>query len=270
MGVGAGTAAEEGDRGAFPGHQEHRRGFADVDAIARARKRLATRRRGGFEGVEAVGGQATQGIRAAADHRVAQAELQQALRAEQRAGTGRAGRGYPIAGTAERQPFGEEGGGGTELLVRIAVRGRPLAGPAAAGDAARRFLDAGGAGTDDDADAVGAVARDGVAKVDLDLLHGQHEQAVVAGIPVRQVRRHVGQRGLRVAQWQRLAGHPAVERTQAARGGGEQGIRHDGLAGTERAHDAQGIEVGRHAISPACAPRRSRGFPRACRSAVRP
>ena len=122
-----------------------------------------------FEGREAVQGQAAQAVHAAADHRVAQALLQQAMGAEQGAGAGGTGGGLAVHRAGQAQPVGEEGGRRGHLLLGVVVVGGQLALLEEARNAVTGLTDARGAGAQHQADAGGAVTSDGGAQLGFDL-----------------------------------------------------------------------------------------------------
>src|SRR6185295_1531344 len=105
------AAAGELDRRRVAPEQEQRRPFTDVDTAAVAAERVAALRRGRLERSKAADGEAAERVDAARDRRVAQAELEQPPRREQRLRARGAGGGDGVGGAARaEQARGERSG----------------------------------------------------------------------------------------------------------------------------------------------------------------
>ncbi len=197
------------------GHQKQHGRFADIDAVAIARERVAAFVRHRFKGREAIDGQLAQAVDAPAQNRVAQVHVEQPTRTEQGAGAGGAGGGNHVGRAAEVQPRREEVGRSAELLLAIVVAVRKGLIGQVAGDPAARFVDARGAGAQNYADAATTIADDRLLNVRLDLEGGGEQQLVVAAALLAERRRDRRQQAFHAGHGQRALGYPAAFRAHA-------------------------------------------------------
>ncbi|MNF75930.1 hypothetical protein D3C84_580230 [compost metagenome] len=251
--IGAGAAAQQGDRLAVSGlfaHQEQHRRFADIDAVAVQRKRVAAFAGHRLQRGKTVEGQLAQRVDATAQHHIAHPQIEQAPGAHQRAGAGGARGGNHIGGAAQLQPLGEEICRCAELLLLIVIRvwkaliadvvGQPLTG----------FVDARRAGAQHHADAMAAVSLDRVIDVLANLQGGFKQQLIVAAALPAQLGRDRRQLAAHRAHRQRSLRHPAGLAAHAGAIAGKQVAGDFLLAAPQRADHPEGVQVGRHGVSP--------------------
>ncbi|MNI42443.1 hypothetical protein D3C73_967390 [compost metagenome] len=203
-----------------------------------------------FQRRETVEGQLAQGIDTATQHRVADAQVQQALGTHQGPGTGGASRGNDIGRPAQLQPFGEEVCRRTQFLLLVVVLGRELLFAQVVRQALAGLVDTRSTGAEHDTDAIAAVSLDRAVDVRADLQRGFQQQLIVATVMAR----HVGWKGCQVAldraDRQRALRHPAGLFAHAAAVAGKQVAGNLLLVAAQRADQSEGIEVSRHGVSP--------------------
>ncbi|CRM76140.1 hypothetical protein [Pseudomonas sp. 22 E 5] len=182
--IATGAAAEQGNRRRRFSHQEQHRRFADIDAVAVNRKRIATLAGDRFQRGKAVQRQLAQAVDATADHRITHTQVEQALGAHQRTGAGSASSRNHIGRAADVQPVGEKIRRCAEFLLLVVIVARELLPTQVMRDAATGFIDARGAGAQHNADPRGAVGVDRPAQLAFNL-HGRFQQQLVIAAALR-------------------------------------------------------------------------------------
>ena len=165
----------------FAGHHEHGGGFADVDAVAVARKRVGNAVGQHFQRGETVDGERRERVHAAAQHRVAHAQPQQPRRADERPRAGRAGGGHAVARAPQAVcRRGEIGGRGKQLRLLFERNVRPAAAIGNVLEQRDIFVCAAHRCADYHADSVRAVAAEDCLNLRLDLRQSVPQQLIVA------------------------------------------------------------------------------------------
>ena len=256
MGVRALADAEQCHRGRFARHQEDRGTFADIDAVAIAAERVAPIGRDQFQRLEPVHRQAAERVRAADDGRVAEAETNEpGRRGEDFAAGGARGR-KRIGGPGQAEMIGDERSEIAQLLLGIAVRGRPRPGTPALGQSRLAFGHARRAGAHDDGDALGAATAHDLVDLGPDLLQRGQGEAVVPAVESVEAPRDLRQRRRHRADAHRAPRDQVVAPGETVAIAGEEVARDLLLADAERIGEPQRIQVEPH--SAATVDRRSR------------
>src|SRR6185436_15186126 len=214
--------------------------------VAVAAERIAALRRGRFERGEAADGEAAERVYAAGDCRVAQAEVEQAPRREQCLRTRSARGRYRVGRATDPQQAGGERRGGADLLLLVGKPGREGTGLDPGRHRVLAGSDAGGAGADDDGDALRAVARERRIDRRADLRRCGGEQAVVATVVLLERRGERRELAHHAADARRRVGQPARFDAHARGVAGKKRAACRLQPFAERRDDAKGLHVAAH------------------------
>ncbi|MNQ60634.1 hypothetical protein D3C85_749190 [compost metagenome] len=148
------------------------------------------------------------------------------------------------------QPVGKEVRRCAEFLLLIVVLWRELVFTNVMGQALAGFVDARGAGAEHDADAMATVSLNRLVDVLTNLQGGFEQQLVVAAALSGQLGGDRRQFAIHRAHWQRPVRHPTGFAAHAGAIAGKQAARDFLFVATQGADHPEGVQVGRHGVSP--------------------